>query len=58
MRSEAELRARIEALEEKYDANDPPTTPVEDEMEVELLRAIAELEWALGEREEPPYFTK
>jgi hypothetical protein len=58
MRSEDEIRARIEALEDKYDANDPPTTPVEDEMEVELLRAIAELEWALAERDEPPYFTK
>lgn len=53
MKSEAEIRERLEALEARYDENDPPTSPTADELEVELLRAMAELEWVLGEREEP-----
>lgn len=53
MRSEDEIRRRLEHLEERYDENDPPSSPVADELEVELLRAIAELEWVLGAREEP-----
>lgn len=53
MRSETDIRRRIEQLEEQYDANDPPSSPVADELEVELLRAIAELEWVLEEREAP-----
>lgn len=53
MRTDAEIRERIERLEARYDENDPPSSPTADELEVELLRAIAELEWALGEREEP-----
>lgn len=53
MRSAEEIQNRIDRLEARYDDNDPPSSPVEDELEVELLRAIAELEWALGERENP-----
>ena len=53
MRTEDELRQRLAALEDRYDENDPPSSPVADELEVELLRAIAELEWVLGDRDEP-----
>lgn len=56
MRDEDEIRKRIEVLEARYDENDPPLSPIEDELEVELLRAIAELEWALGDREDPEPF--
>ena len=53
MRSEAEIRARLEALEEEYDAHDPPSSATEEELEIALLRAIEELEWVLqhGESE-------
>jgi len=57
MRSESEIRGRISALEEKYDAHDPPSSAVEDELEVALLRAIEELEWVLEQREETEPFT-
>lgn len=53
MRSEDAIRRRLEDLEARYDENDPPSSPTADELEVELLRAIAELEWVLGEREDP-----
>lgn len=53
MRDETAIRRRLERLEARYDENDPPSSPTADDLEVELLRAIAELEWALGEREEP-----
>jgi len=53
MRDESQIRERLERLEATYDENDPPSSPTADELEVELLRAIAELEWAVGEREEP-----
>jgi hypothetical protein len=51
MRSEAEIRTRLEALEEEYDAHDPPLSATEEDREIALLRAIDELEWVLGERE-------
>ena len=51
MRSEADIRDRLDRLEEEYDAHDPPSSAVEDELEVALLRAMEELEWVLGERE-------
>lgn len=51
MRSEAEIRERLVALEREYDQHDPPSSAVEEEMEVATLRAIEELEWVLGERE-------
>lgn len=53
MRSEDAIRRRIERLEEYYDENDPPSSPVADELEIELLRAIAELEWVIEERDTP-----
>lgn len=53
MRTKAEIRSRLEQLEDRYDENDPPSSPVADELEIELLRAIAELEWVLEERDEP-----
>lgn len=53
MRSEDAIRHRIEALERRYDENDPPSSPVAEELEIELLRAIAELEWVLEERDSP-----
>jgi hypothetical protein len=49
MRSEAEIRARLEALEQEYDAHDPPSSATENELEIALLRAIEELEWVLEE---------
>jgi len=52
------VRERIAALESKYDAHDPPSSPLEDEMEVAVLRAIEELEWVLGDRDEPPSFSE
>jgi hypothetical protein len=51
MRSEAEIRARLDALEEEYDAHDPPSSATEEELEIALLRAIEELEWVLEERD-------
>ncbi|MFB6168656.1 MAG: hypothetical protein ABEJ43_07395 [Haloferacaceae archaeon] len=58
MRSESEIRARLADLEEQYDAHDPPTSPTEDDAEIAVLRAIEELEWALGEREADGSFTR
>jgi hypothetical protein len=55
MRSEAEIRDRIDRLNEEYDRHDPPSSELEEETEVALLRAIEELEWVLGEGDgEPP----
>jgi hypothetical protein len=54
MRSQEEIRGRVEELESTYDRQDPPSSPLEDEQEAVLLRAIEELEWVLEEREEPP----
>ncbi|WP_336343416.1 hypothetical protein [Halalkalicoccus ordinarius] len=54
MRSREEIRNRVEELESTYDEQDPPSSPLEDEQEAVLLRAIEELEWVLEEREEPP----
>ena len=54
MRDEDAIRDRLADLETRYDQNDPPSSPAGDELEVELLRAIAELEWVLGERDEEP----
>ncbi len=45
------IRDRIEALQDEYDKHDPPSTELEDEAEVAILRAIEELEWVLDERE-------
>lgn len=49
MKSEAEIRDRLAALEAEYDAQDPPSSETEDETEIALLRAIEELEWVLDE---------
>ena len=49
MKSEAEIRDRLAALEAEYDEQDPPSSETEDETEIALLRAIEELEWVLGE---------
>lgn len=57
MKSEDDIRERIELLEQKYDAHDPPSSTWEDEMEVAILRAIEELEWVLEERDDDPEFT-
>lgn len=57
MRSEDDIRARLERLEEEYDAHDPPSSAVEDELEVALLRAMEELEWVLEEHEDDGEFT-
>lgn len=57
MRSAAEIRARIETLEEQYDQHDPPTSAREDETEVAILRAIEELEWVLEEFDAEDGFT-
>jgi len=51
MKSEREIRERLAELEEAYDEQDPPTSSLEDETEVALLRAIEELEWVLDEYE-------
>lgn len=56
MRTAAEIRDRIGELETAYDEYDPPTSELADEREALILRSIAELEWVLGEREEPPTF--
>ncbi|MBV0924722.1 MULTISPECIES: hypothetical protein [Haloarcula] len=57
MQSEAEIRDRIEALQDEYDSHDPPTSGLEDEAEVAILRAIEELEWVLEERDDDDSFT-
>lgn len=57
MRSEDEIRERIRALEAEYDSHDPPSSQLEDEMEVAVLRAIEELEWVLEEHDEEMGFT-
>ena len=57
MRSEAEIRSRLEELEEHYNRHDPPASPVEEELEVAVLRAIEELEWVLGDRDASEGFT-
>jgi hypothetical protein len=57
MRTEAEVRDRIEQLEAAYDRRDPPTSQLEDEAEVATLRAIEELEWVLEEHDEAAGFT-
>ncbi|KYH25979.1 hypothetical protein HAPAU_10690 [Halalkalicoccus paucihalophilus] len=54
MRSNETIRERIAELESLYDDQDPPSSPLEDEQEAVLLRAIEELEWVLEEREGPP----
>lgn len=54
MRSRSAIEARIEELESTYDRQDPPSSPLEDEQEAVMLRAIEELEWVLENREEPP----
>ena len=54
MRSREDIEARVEELESTYDEQDPPSSPLEDEQEAVLLRAIEELEWVLEERERPP----
>lgn len=57
MRSEAEIRSRLEELEREYDAHDPPSSTVEEEKEVAILRAIEELEWVLAERSDDRFTT-
>ncbi|MFB6196448.1 MAG: hypothetical protein ABEI80_09780 [Haloplanus sp.] len=57
MRSSEEVRERIEKLEAAYDRHDPPTSELEDEAEVAILRAIEELEWVLEEHDEESGFT-
>jgi hypothetical protein len=57
MRTHAEIRERIERLEAAYDRHDPPTSQLEDEAEVAILRAIEELEWVLEEHDEESGFT-
>lgn len=57
VRSEEEIRSRLAELEEHYNRHDPPVSPVEEELEVAILRAIEELEWVLGERESTEGFT-
>lgn len=57
MRTEEEIRDRIRALETEYDSHDPPSSELDDEREVALLRAIEELEWVLGEHDESMGFT-
>ena len=57
MRTEAEIRERIAALEAQYDDYDPPSSEFEDVAEVAILRAIEELEWALEEYDGDAGFT-
>ena len=57
MRSEEEIRERIAHLEAEYDDHDPPTSPLEEEAEVAILRAIEELEWVLEEYDAESGFT-
>lgn len=57
MRSEHEIKDRLDHLEAEYDRHDPPTSPAEEELEVALLRAIEELEWVLEMRDLEDDFT-
>jgi len=57
MRTEAEIRERIEKLEAEYDDYDPPSSEFEDTAEVAILRAIEELEWTLEEYDGSGGFT-
>jgi len=57
MRTSEEVSERIEALEAAYDRHDPPTSELEDEAEVAILRAIEELEWVLEQHDEESGFT-
>jgi len=57
MRTEAEIRERIDRLEAAYDRHDPPTSEMEDEAEIAVLRAIEELEWVLEEHDADSGFT-
>jgi hypothetical protein len=57
MRDEAAIRERIAELEAEYDDHDPPSSALEDEAEVAILRAIEELEWVLEEHDEEGGFT-
>lgn len=57
MKSEAEIRDRISKLEAEYDDHDPPSSALEDEKEVAILRAIEELEWVLDEHDAELGFT-
>jgi hypothetical protein len=57
MRSEDEVRERIERLEAEYDSRDPPASALEDEAEIAVLRALEELEWVLEERDAEDGFT-
>jgi hypothetical protein len=57
MRTEAEIRERIAALEAQYDDYDPPSSEFEDVAEVAILRAIEELEWVLEEYDGDAGFT-
>ncbi|MDR9382378.1 MAG: hypothetical protein RI560_12010 [Natronomonas sp.] len=57
MRTEAEIRERIEQLESRYDDYDPPSSELEDTAEIAVLRAIEELEWVLEEYDDAAGFT-
>jgi hypothetical protein len=57
MRDEAAIRERIAELETEYDSHDPPSSAMEDEAEVAILRAIEELEWVLEEFDGEDGFT-
>jgi hypothetical protein len=57
MRTESEIRERLAALERQYDEQDPPSSSLEDETEVAILRAMEELEWVLGEHDGDEEFT-
>lgn len=57
MRTEEEIRERIAHLESEYDDHDPPSSALEEEAEVAILRAIEELEWVLEEYDEGTGFT-
>lgn len=57
MRTESEIRDRLAALERQYDEQDPPTSSMEEETEVAILRAMEELEWVLGEYDSDEEFT-
>ncbi|WP_254824459.1 hypothetical protein [Haloglomus halophilum] len=57
MRDEAAIRERIAELEAEYDSHDPPSSALEDEAEVAILRAIEELEWVLEEHDPEGGFT-
>lgn len=57
MKTEERIRNRIAKLERAYDRQDPPSSRLEEEAEIELLRAIQELEWVLEEYEETAELT-